>query len=430
MYIILVALSNRSTANSPMPDSPFRARACLLAAPAAALVLALAGCDRAVPAANGAAAAAAHALPVTVMELQPRRVPIVLEAVARTEGSREVEVRARVSGILERQLFREGEPIRAGEPMYRIDRAPFEIALAQARAALAETQAKLDRARLEADRLEKLLAERAISQREHDDALANRQQLEASLLAARARVREAELNLSYTTVDAPIAGITGRALRSEGSLVTAGGESSLLTTLTRTDPIWVRFSLSEPEYAQLRGAGERAATVGLTLPDGTAYGRSGRLNFTGSTVDTRLGTVQLRAEFANPSLALLPGQYVKARVEIGQRDALVVPQSAVQQNDRGRFVWVVDASNQAVMRPVETGSWVGSDWVVRSGLQAGERVVIDNLIRLHPGVTVQPKVPEPAAGTVPAAQADRAAAASPAAPAAPAASAGGSGATR
>ncbi|RPH65518.1 MAG: efflux RND transporter periplasmic adaptor subunit [Burkholderiales bacterium] len=390
----------------PMSDAPSRARPLLLASSIVAAALLVSGCDRGASGpAPGAAPAAPPPLPVTVIEMQPRSVPITLEAVARTEGSREVEVRARVSGILERQLFREGEPIRAGAPMYRIDRAPFGIALAQARAALAETRARAERAQLEATRLEKLLGDRAISQREYDDALSARQQTQASLLASQARVREAELNLSYTTVDAPISGVTGRAVRSEGSLVSAGSESSLLTTLTRTDPIWVRFSLSESEYAQLRGSGERAAKVRLVLPDGSTHQRVGRLNFTGSTVDPRLGTVQLRAEFANPSLALLPGQYVKARVEIGEREAFVVPQAAVQQTDRGRFVWLVDASDKVEQRPVETGGWVGRDWVVRDGLKAGDRVAIDNLLRLRPGAAVQPKAPAATAGAAPAAPA-------------------------
>jgi len=377
-----------------MPDARSRSRLPLMASSLVAVALLAAGCDRGPSGpAPGAAPAAPPPPSVTVVEMQPRSVPIVLEAVARTEGSREVEVRARVSGILERQLFREGEPIRAGAPMYRIERAPFEIALAQARAALAETQARAERATLEASRLQKLLADRAISQREYDDAQSSRAQTQASLLAAKARVREAELNLSYTTVNAPIAGVTGRALRSEGSLVAPGGDSSLLTTLTRTDPIWVRFSLSDAEYAQLRGADERAAQVRLVLADGSTYDRVGRLNFTGSTVDPKLGTVQLRAEFTNPSLSLLPGQYVKAHVEIGAREAFVVPQSAVQQSDAGRFVWVVDASNKVAPRPVQTGGWVGRDWVVREGLQAGERVAIDNLLRLRPGSAVQPKAP-------------------------------------
>ncbi len=393
MYIIHASLSTRPVPFLPMTDAIRRP---LLLVSSLVVALLLGACDRGGAAGQAGAGAPAGPppIPVTAVEMQPRTVPIVLEAVARTEGSREVEVRARVSGILERQLFREGEPIKAGAPMYRIERAPFEIALAQARAALAEAGSRAQRAQLEATRLEKLLADRAISQREYDDAQSSRQQTQASLLAAQARVREAELNLSYTSVVAPIGGIAGRALHSEGSLVAPGADSSLLTTLTRTDPIWVRFSLSESEHAQLRGADERAARVGLLLPDGSEYARAGRLNFTGSTVDPRLGTVQLRAEFANPSLALLPGQYVKARVEIGRREAFVVPQSAVQQTDRGRFVWVVDASNQVSLRAVETGGWVGKDWVVREGLQAGDRVVVDNLLRLRPGASVQPKAPE------------------------------------
>jgi len=282
--------------------------------------------------------------------------------------------------------------------MYRIERAPFEIALAQARAVLAEAQARADRAQLEATRLQTLLAERAVSQREYDDARSSRQQTQAALLAAQARTREAELNLSYTAVDAPISGIAGRALRSEGSLVTPGSDSALLATLTRTDPIWVRFALSESEYAQLRAVDERSVKVTLLLPGGSRYDRTGRLNFTGSSVDPKLGTVQLRAEFANPSLALLPGQYLEARVEIGEREAFLVPQAAVVQTDRGRFVWVVDASNQANLRAVQTGGWVGSDWVVHGGLQPGERVAIDNLLRLRPGATVQPNSPADAQG--------------------------------
>ncbi|MGD9944079.1 MAG: efflux RND transporter periplasmic adaptor subunit [Burkholderiaceae bacterium] len=343
------------------------------------------------PAPGAAGPATAPPLPVTVIEMQRQSVPVTIESVARTEGSREVEIRARVSGILEQQLYQEGEPIRAGAPMYRIDKAPFEIALEQARAALAQEQARADRARLEAGRLKQLVDERAISRREFDDADSTLRQTQAAVMAAAARVREAELNLSYTSVNAPIAGIAGRALRSQGSLVTANSDSSLLTTLTRTDPIWVRFSLSEPEFAQLRGANERAR-VQLTLADGRAYERLGRLNFTGSAVDAKLGTVQLRAEFANPNLALLPGQYVKARLEIGRRDAFVVPQTAVLQTDRGRQVWVIGPDDKAALRSVQTAGWVGQDWVVSDGLQPGDRVAIDNLLRLRAGAAVQPQL--------------------------------------
>jgi len=376
-----------------------------------ALVLAACG-DKAGDGKQGAAPAAPPPVSVTALSVEPKRIPVTIEAVGRTEGSREVEVRARVTGILERQLFREGEPIKAGTPMYRIERAPFEIALQQARAVLAQEQARRDRAAGEAKRLQGLLASRAISQREYDDAAASLRQLDASLQAARAGVRQAELNLSYTTVKAPISGVAGRSQRSEGSLVSGATEAGLLTTLTRTDPLWVRFSLSEGEYARLRAGRGDASPVTLESPaTGAANGAAaqaagaplptGRLNFTASTVDPRLGTVQLRAEFPNPSLALLPGQFVRLRVAIGEADSILVPQSAVAQGDRGPFVWVIGADDTVSPRPVQTGEWVGRDWIVREGLKAGERVAIDNLIRLRPGAKVQPKPAQAPAGAAP-----------------------------
>ena len=344
------------------------------------------------------ASAAPPPLQVGVLRAEPRKLPVLLESVGRAEGSREVEIRARVTGILQKQHYREGEPVAAGAKLYAIDPAPFEIALAQARAALSQERARLERAQIEAKRLRQLNDERAISQREYDDAAATLRQLEAAALAAEARVREAELNLSYTSVAAPIAGITGRAQRSEGSLVTAGSESSLLTTLTRTDPIWVRFALSETEYAQLRTAG-RAGEVTLRLPDGSAFPATGKVNFAASTVDSRLGTVQLRAEFPNAKLALLPGQFVRARVEAGEREGVLVPQQAVLQNEQGAFVWLVGSDGKAVARPVETGNWSGKDWVIRSGLKAGDQVIVDNLLKVRPGAPVQPRGAAPTTPT-------------------------------
>jgi membrane fusion protein (multidrug efflux system) len=360
----------------------------------AALVLAACGARDDKPAA-APQTGAPQALPVAVLEARSQRLPVTLEAVARAEGSREVEVRARVTGILEKQLFREGEPIRAGAPLYRIEKAPFEIALAQARAALEQERARLERAQIEAGRLKQLVDQRAISQREYDDATASLKQARASTLAAQAKVREAELNLSYTRVDAPIAGVAGRSLRSEGSLVAAGVDSGLLTTLVRTDPVWVRFSLSEPEYAMLRRGGGDSG-VRLVLADGSAHPRAGRLNFSGSTVDAKLGTVQLRAEFANPDGALLPGQFVRARVEAGEQEGVLVPHAAVMRGDQGQFVWIVDAEGKAAARPVRTAGWAGKDWVVSSGLAAGDRVIVDNLMKIRPGAAVQAR-PAPAA---------------------------------
>ena len=204
---------------------------------------------------------------------------------------------------------------------------------------------------------------------------------------AQARVRQAELNLSYTTVDAPIAGITGRAQQSVGSLVQPNNDSAVLTTMSRADPIWVRFALSEAEFARLRNTDGKSIEVKLQTADGAPYPQAGKLNFSGSTVDAQTGTVQMRAELPNPQAELLPGQYVRVRVIAGTQQAFVVPQTAVAQNETGRFVWIAEAG-KALPRQVRTGDWLGSDWVVLEGLKSGDQVIVDNLVRLRPGVAV------------------------------------------
>ncbi|WP_157360031.1 efflux RND transporter periplasmic adaptor subunit [Caldimonas brevitalea] len=357
-----------------------------------------------------------QAMPVAVRQVALQTVPITLEAVGQAEGSKEVEVRARVGGLIERQLYQEGERIKAGAPLYRIERAPFEIALQQARANLAQQQAQLEQARREAQRLKPLAEQQAISQREYDDAASGLRLAEAALAAAQAQVREAELNLSYTSVTAPISGISGRSQRSQGALVTPGADS-LLTTVIQTDPLWVRFSFSESELSQLRGG--RNAQVRLLDANGKPLATQGRLNFAGSSVDPRVGTVQLRAEFPNPDLTILPGQFVRAQVVAGEVQAFVVPKAAVMQTDQGSMVWTV-RDGKATPTPVQVGTWNGGDWVVRSGLNAGDQVIVDNLMKLRPGAPVQPAAPQ---GAVPAAAGASAAAPASAGSAAPAASA-------
>ena len=329
--------------------------------------------------------AAPPAVPVTTIRVAPKAVPVSFEAVARTEGSREVQVRARVTGILEQQLYNEGERVKEGAPLFRIERAPFEIELAQARAALVQETARRDLAQQEFARLKGLADRRAISQKEADQASSTREQSAAAVQMAQARLRQAELNLSYTVVRAPIGGITGRALQSVGSLVSPNAESALLTTLTRGDPIWVRFALSEQEYSRMRGG--ETIEVRVELADGKEYPHQGKLNFAGSSVDAATGTVQMRAELPNPKLDLLPGQYVRVKVIAGTQQAFVVPQTAVGQNDAGRFVWVTDGQ-KAMQRPVRAGSWLGADWVILDGLKEGDRVIVDNLVRLRPGAAV------------------------------------------
>jgi membrane fusion protein (multidrug efflux system) len=358
---------------------------------ACAALAALAGCSKGD--ARQDPAAAPPAISVTAVEAAPRQVPVTFDSVGRTEGSREVQVRARVSGILEQQLYSEGDAVTAGAPLFRIERAPFEIDLQQQRAALAQESARHDLAQQEFERLKGLADRRAISQKEADQAASALKQGAAAVQMAQARVRQSELNLSYATVDAPIGGVTGRAQQSIGSLVSPAADSSLLTTLVRTDPIWVRFALSEAEFARLRSGASKATEVRLELADGVGYPAAGRLNFAGSTVDAALGTVQMRAEFPNPKLQLLPGQYVKVQVIAGSRQAIVVPQSAVLQNESGRFVWIVGPESKATQRVIRAGNWVGSDWVVLDGLKPGDNVIVDNLIRLRPGTPVQPKKP-------------------------------------
>ena len=335
---------------------------------------------------------------VSVLNVQPREVPVSFDSVGRTEGSREVQVRARVAGILEKQRYTEGDSVKAGATLFEIERAPFEIELAQARGALEQEIARNQLAQAELERLKGLADRRAISQKEADQAASTARQSVAAVEVARARVRQAELNLSYTTVSAPIGGITGRAQQSIGSLVQPNNDSALLTTVTRADPIWVRFALSESEYATVRRNDSRGIRVSLELADGRPYESEAKVNFAGSTVDAATGTVQMRAELANPKLQLLPGQFVRVRVTAGSREAIVVPQKAVQQNEGGRYVWLATPEGKAAQRSIKAGGWIGENWVVLEGLKPGERVIVDNLARLRPDAPVTPAAPAKKAG--------------------------------
>lgn len=331
-------------------------------------------------------------LPVSVLTVQPQDVPVSIEALGQAEGSREVEVRARVGGLLEQQLYQEGEPVRAGAPLFRIERAPLEIARAQAGALLAQEAARLEQAGREAERLQSLAQEHAISRREHDNAKSAQAVLQASLQLAQARVREADLNLSHTVVNAPIGGLTGRAQKSVGSLVGPGNDS-LLTTIVQIDPIRVRFALSPQELQrvrQLSPAQRRQVVVQLLDAQGQPLPRGGRLDFSGSTADARLGTVALRAAFPNAEADILPGQLVQVRLLLGTRSALLVPQAAVVQGEREHKVWAV-RDGRAAPVPVQLGDWVGSNWAVHAGLQAGDQVIVDGLLKLRAGMPVAPR---------------------------------------
>jgi membrane fusion protein (multidrug efflux system) len=352
-------------------------------------LLAMTACSKKEDAAQ--AGAAMPPMPVSVITLQPTSVPISAESVAQTEGAKEVEIRPRVGGILLKKLFEEGAPIKAGQTMFLIDPVPFQIALSNAKAQLAQQKARLEQTQREAQRLQGLVATQSISQREADNATSDNALARAGLAQFEAAVREAELNLSYTSVTSPISGIAGRFELSEGALVNAN--TSLLTKVSQITPIWVRFSLSDNELAQLGGPLTQAnvKNVSLILPNGEEYTKKGQLNFAASSIDPQLGTQQLRAEFKNEDKRLLPGQFMRVRVVTGHKDGVfVVPQTAVIANDQGKFVYVANEKNEATLTPVVTGNWVGKDWVILSGLGAGDKVIVDNIIKIRPGASVAP----------------------------------------
>jgi membrane fusion protein (multidrug efflux system) len=363
--------------------------------------LALVACGRDVG--SVAAVPAAAPVPVHIVKVEPRTVPIRFVVPGQVEGSKEVEVRARVSGILQKQFYKEGDAVKEGAPLFALDRAPFEVALAQARGQLAQATAQADQARREETRLKPLVDERAVSRKEYDDAASARQLAEASLQQGTAAVRQAELNLSYTAVNAPVGGITGRAAHSIGTLITTDANGSLLTTINQLTPIWVRFSLAESDLARIPGgrvARDTPLEMQVVLGDGTPYPGKGRLNFAATAIDARLGTQQLRAEFDNPREQLLPGQYVKVSLGAGQRDnVFLVPQAAVVQTEKTNLVFVVDEQGKAKAQPVQTGDWIGADWGIVSGLKAGDRVIVDNLQKIRPGAPVTEAPPAAAAPT-------------------------------
>lgn len=393
----------KKTARTPLPLPSFPARSGVRASwPSGLLLPLLAGivltaCSRGdAP----AAPAAMPALPVTVIEAQPQNLPTAIELMAQTEGAKETEVRARVGGILLKRLYEEGAPVKAGQPLFQIDPAPFENSLAEARARAEQTVR-------EETRLKTLLGKQAISQKEYDDAT-------SANAVAQATLHQAQLDLSWTTVTAPVSGTSGRSAKSEGSLISTT-DATPLTSIYQSNPMWVRFGLSQTDIASLPDKQVKPGMVNkveLVLADGTVYDKPGKINFLASTIDVNLGTQQLRAEFDNRDGRLLPGQFVRIRLSVGERHGVfLVPQAAILQTEQARLVMLVGADNKVVPRPVETAEWQGQNWVITKGLQAGDKVIVDNLIKLRPGASVAPKAPEAAPATPGAAPADKQAAA-------------------
>lgn len=309
------------------------------------------------------------------------------------------DVRPQVGGILQKRLFTEGQDVKAGEVLYQIDPASYQAALDSAKANLAQAEAAVLAARPKAQRYANLLKLDAVSQQAADEAQATLRQNEAAVLAAQAALQTARINLDYTRIKAPISGVVGTSSYTPGALVTSNQETPL-TTIRQLDPIYVDVSLSSAQLLSLRkrmssgalkSAGE-AIDVRVLLEDGSTYDQTGSLAFIGTSVGTGTGDVLLRAVLPNPDGLLLPGMYVRAELPMAINDnAILVPQSAITRNTRGEAtVQLVDDDNQLSQRVIQLGDALGDQWIVLSGLQAGERLVIAGGSRLKPGATVNP----------------------------------------
>jgi membrane fusion protein, multidrug efflux system len=357
------------------------------------LALLIAGCKPAHPPDHGGFPPSV----VAVAAVEPKDVPVTYEYVAQTAGFREVEVRARVTGILLKRNYREGAYVKQGESLFTIDPVPFQTALARAEADLAMAEAKLAQAKREVTRLKPVLEAKAVSQKELDDAASAEQVANADVNSAQARVREAKLNIGYTRVEAPISGYASRAVVSEGSLVS--GPNVLLTTVTQVQPMYVIFGIPDREYLALRRDVEAGRLklpengrfkTSLKLADGSIYAHNGTLNFTDVRVNAQTGTSEARAEMPNPGNQLRAGEFARVVLHGAMRvAATVVPQRAVLEGPKGKFVYVVDAESKAEPRPVEVGDWSGEGWVINNGLKSGDRVIVDGVMKLGPGAPVQ-----------------------------------------
>lgn len=347
-------------------------------------------------ASDGSVVAAPPAPEVVVGQAEQGVVPLTLTYTAQTLGSREVEVRARVSGILLKRLYQEGAAVKQDEVLFQIDPAPFEAVVAEDRAALAVARANQAQARRSRDRVLPLVEKGLASPKERDDALSGLEVADAQVQSAEASLRTAELNLSYTRVRAPIAGIASREARSEGSLVTAGTDSSLLTRIVQLEPLYVEFAAPEQEAVQVRAAWTRLQGKGLSVRVEMDAGESdtARLSFIDNAVEAASGTVRMRAVLDNRQRKLWPGQYVRVQFDnLSLNQAITIPRSAVLSSAQGYMIWVLDAGNTAQPRPVKLGATVGERVLISDGLQAGERFVLEGLFKVRPGLTVKPVAP-------------------------------------
>jgi membrane fusion protein, multidrug efflux system len=359
---------------------------------------------------------------VGVVTVAPGEVGLVTELPGRLEASRVAQVRARAAGIVQERLFREGSDVRAGQTLFRIDPAPYAAQSASAQATLARAEANLGQASALATRYKPLVEANAVSKQDYANAVAAEQQARAEVAAAKAAVQTAQINLQYATVTAPISGRIGRALVTEGALV-GQGEVTQLALIQQINPMYVNFTQSAGEVLGLRRAladgrlkrapGQEGALVRVVLEDGSEYPQPGRLLFSDLSVDPTSGQITLRAEVPNANGMLLPGLYVRVRLEQAKAsNAVLLPQQAVTRSPQGDSVMVVDPQGQVNPRNVKIGGQQSGQWVIFEGLKAGEQVMVDGFQKLRPGAPVKP-TPWTPAGAAPTAAASAPAPAKP-----------------
>lgn len=352
------------------------------------------------------AADAPPAPEVVVETVKAESLPLELEYSARTAGFREVQVRAQVSGILQERTYLEGSQVKKGQVMFRIDSRTYQAALSRAKGALAQEQARYRQTERDLKRIRELQKKGFASESELDNAISNFEQSKANIQAAEAEVQSKQIDLDYTTVKAPISGITSKETVSEGSLVVAGDpNASLLSNITQLDPIYVNFAAPDSDVESVRSGLQNGSlvlpedgkmSVQIKLGDGSVYPLEGKVDFTDSLVDRGTGTVSARAVVPNPDQKLLPGQFVRVQVKgLSIPNAMTLPERAIAQGPGGTFVYVVDEGGVARMRQVTTGHTAKGRWVIVSGISAGDRVIVEGLPKVRPDTPV--KVAAPAA---------------------------------
>jgi membrane fusion protein (multidrug efflux system) len=347
---------------------------------------------------------------VGVVTVKLTDVGLVTELPGRLEASRVAQVRARAAGIVQKRLFTEGSQVRAGQALFQIDASPYQATLASALASVAKAEANQMQARAQAERFKPLIEAKAISQQEFVNAQAAQKLAEADVAVARAAVQTARINLGYAAITAPISGRIGRALVTEGALV-GQGEATPMAVIQQINPMYVNFTQSASEVMQLRRqlesgqlkrAGSQAASVRVVLEDGSEYAKPGKLLFSDLTVDSTSGQITLRAEVPNPAGTLLPGLFVRVRLEQAQvASAITLPQQAVTRSPQGDSVMVVNSDGKVAPRPVKVGAQQGGQWVILDGLQSGDQVMVDGFQKLRGGAPVK-AVPWQAPGSAPA----------------------------